>query len=603
MRKRLPAALISVALLLTLAFNTCIPSMGADTGTSPVSSDLLSPGDLNGDGSVDLGDVVLLLQHVLFPDLYPLAAAETSGERYIYKHVVILGVDGGGAFFEQADTPNLDRIFENGSVTYEAQCMYPSISAQCWGSMLHGVLPDYHGLPNGSDAPYPSDSIFPSIFRVVREADPSCSLASFNNWTEINRTILEDGLGIYMDSGSDGVETDKIVAYLEYNQPKLMFVQFDSPDVAGAKGWGSQYYLDTMHTVDSYIGRIYDKMVETGMMEDTLLIVAPDHGGTYLVQPDGTVTGGHGGKSPSEMTIMIAVTGKTVLKGRMGEADTRDIASIVLYALGLDQPDTYTGRIPDGVFPGVEGMERPVYTPPHVVRYAHEGEPTPADGSGKTLFDYVGRNSVAMYMPLDGNVHDAVGTYTVSPVGSLSFTDGYYGQGVSVAEGSIMTGFSPGTSSFSVSCWMNITIYDSDPSIFGNKLWTSGYNRGFVVAYRGKDIKFNLGDGSRRMDVSFDLPSDPFKNGWMPLIFVVDREAGTVGMSVDFGDLQVYEIPDEMKNVSFSTPYGMNFGQDGTGVYPVQLPASLDELVIYSRALTSADIAGLKAYYQGDRAN
>ena len=153
MRKRLPAALISVALLLTLAFNTCIPSMGADTGTSPVSSDLLSPGDLNGDGSVDLGDVVLLLQHVLFPDLYPLAAAETSGERYIYKHVVILGVDGGGAFFEQADTPNLDRIFENGSVTYEAQCMYPSISAQCWGSMLHGVLPDYHGLPNGSDAP------------------------------------------------------------------------------------------------------------------------------------------------------------------------------------------------------------------------------------------------------------------------------------------------------------------------------------------------------------------------------------------------------------------------------------------------------------------
>ncbi|MBP3414090.1 MAG: alkaline phosphatase family protein, partial [Clostridia bacterium] len=87
----------------------------------------------------------------------------TPDDRYVYKHVVIVGIDGAGAFFKNTDTPNLDAIFENGAVTYEAITATPSISAQSWGSLLTGVTPDFHGLDNnitGTNA-YPSDSIFP----------------------------------------------------------------------------------------------------------------------------------------------------------------------------------------------------------------------------------------------------------------------------------------------------------------------------------------------------------------------------------------------------------------------------------------------------------
>ena len=31
-----------------------------------------------------------------------------------YKHVVVIGIDGAGAFIREADTPHFDRIFAEG---------------------------------------------------------------------------------------------------------------------------------------------------------------------------------------------------------------------------------------------------------------------------------------------------------------------------------------------------------------------------------------------------------------------------------------------------------------------------------------------------------
>ena len=55
------------------------------------------------------------------------------------KRVILFGIDGAGTFFEQAETPNIDRIFKEGAVSNRTLTELPSISAECWGSMLHGV--------------------------------------------------------------------------------------------------------------------------------------------------------------------------------------------------------------------------------------------------------------------------------------------------------------------------------------------------------------------------------------------------------------------------------------------------------------------------------
>ena len=66
-----------------------------------------------------------------------------------FSHVIVVGIDGAGSFFKDADTPDFDRIFADGAVTYDALASNPSISAECWGAMLLGVGPEIHKLNNG----------------------------------------------------------------------------------------------------------------------------------------------------------------------------------------------------------------------------------------------------------------------------------------------------------------------------------------------------------------------------------------------------------------------------------------------------------------------
>ena len=202
-------------------------------------------------------------------------------------------------------------------------------------------------------------------------------------------------------------------------------------------------------------------------------------------------------------------------------------------------------------------------------------------------------------MPLDGNVADKVGTYSTSQKDRLDYVSGYYGQGADVKAGSILTDFNPGTGSFSVSCWVKFTAKPDDPCIFSNKDWSKGTNKGFVLSYRGDDIKFNAGNGSSRNDFEFSLPQD-FMNGWMFLVFVVDRNAGTIGLSLDFSYIKTFQLTGALRSATFNGLGGLVFGQDGTGYY-ASLPAIMDEVAIYNKALTSAEIASLKEYYNAQR--
>ncbi|MHB1152963.1 MAG: alkaline phosphatase family protein [Eubacteriales bacterium] len=270
-----------------------------------------------------------------------------------YKHVIVVGIDGAGSFFREAETPVFDRIFQNGAVTYHALASNPTISAECWGAMLLGVGPKVHKLTNSivSSTPYPHDSAVPSLFRRIREAMPDAELGSFCDWNPITYGIVEDNIGVTHDTDRDTVLTTRITEYIKAKKPVFLFIQMDSADGAGHSfGYGSPEHLKRIGEVDVLIGDIYDAVRQTGMLDDTLFCVIADHGGT----PFNGKGAGHGGWSDAEKYVTFAAAGKTVSHCEIEEMNVRDLAAIVLYALNISAPEFceggWTSQIPGGMF-------------------------------------------------------------------------------------------------------------------------------------------------------------------------------------------------------------------------------------------------------------
>ena len=506
-----------------------------------------------------------------------------------YDRVVLLGVDGAGTFFRDTDTPNLDRIFRRGAVSYDVLTAAPTISAECWGSMLLGVTPGIHRLTNSivSERPYNVDSDFPSVFRVIRENDPEAELASFCNWSPINRGIIENNLGVHKETGSDAEITEKICAYMAEHDPKFLFAQFDEVDGAGHRcGYGTRGHLDQITVTDGYVGRIYDAYERRGFLDGTLFLVTADHGGKER---------SHGGLSDTEKYVLYAAAGATVAPGTIGEMEIRDSASVVLHALGYDQPSAWTSRVPSGLFRGVTAGERPVYEIPFAC--AHRTHGRTASPEPSALAQRLGRDRIRAYLPLDGSVRDALGGSPTTQSGKLYFVDGYCGGGVRFDDGCVtLAGFAPEQSSFSVCLWMKTGGAAEDPCLFSNKDWTSGRKSGFVLSLAGGAIRFNAGDGEKRMDASFPLPLD-YADGWVHIALVVDRGADQIRFAYDFGAFTAAEIPPELRDSSFSAFPCLNIGQDGTGNYPHRLSAVLDEFILTDGVLTEEDLAALAELY------
>ena len=519
-----------------------------------------------------------------------------TGSKGGYKHVVIIGVDGAGAFFKNTDTPSCDEIFADQATTYTCLVGMPSMSAQGWGSILHGVLPEYHGLTNDiiKNTPYPTNSPYPSIFKVVREAMPNAELASFVEWNPINIGIVEDGLSVEKGTGgNDGEVTRKILSYLTGKAPSLLFIQFSSPDDIGeAYGFGSAIYLKAISTADAYIGMIYDQLKQKDLLDDTLFIVTADHGGINKT---------HGGNSDAEKYVFLGVAGRTVSSGTIVEAELRDVAAIAAYALGIECPKTWTGRVPAGVFEDVTEAEE--HHEPGEEYRKHQTEPTPALSNMQTLLS--GHNVIA-YLPFDENINDAFGKVQTSQSGTLQYYDAYYGKGVALNNGYVtLKNVKVGTGSFSVAFWLKgspLTPEGADPGLISNKDWQEGKYKGFILSYRGsKDIKFNVGKGETenkyRMDYVRYLP-DNYDTGWMHVILTVDRPSRKVHIYLDFiSDGAGEEIPTFFDNVSFDS-LNLNIGQDGTGSLEYKLPAQMDEFIMTSDVLSEADVAALQAYYE-----
>jgi hypothetical protein len=140
---------------------------------------------------------------------------------------------------------------------------------------------------------------------------------------------------------------------------------------------------------------------------------------------------------------------------------------------------------------------------------------------------------------------------------------------------------------FSVGIWVNTTVNQDDPIIIGDKDWGSGSNPGFLFAQIGNNWKLNVGDGSKRVDISGTNIND---GHWHFLTVTFDRDGEatlyTDGIKNGAKDMSVLG--------SLKSGLAFNLGQDGTGKYQMW-EGKTAGTYIYNYVLTPEEILAIGA--------
>lgn len=270
--------------------------------------------DLNGDGVIGAGDIALASD-----DLKDDIASQAN--IYPYKHVVILTVDGAGTVWDpeymyyttsnsilptKQNSPEvlakrknvyaMDLLNKEFATSYSAQAVTPSISAQNYSSILHGVpwkdVPFEYQVTNDiAGQKYYADfnkeiAKYPSIFKAVNSAFPSRQNAAFAEWTQILNGIIEPDAQV-ISKGSASKESFYDVAnYIKTDDFKNTAVVYMQSDWMDHVGHSTGYYNDTywaeLEQYDDYYKAVVDALKETGEYDETLIITNADHGGMCI---------------------------------------------------------------------------------------------------------------------------------------------------------------------------------------------------------------------------------------------------------------------------------------------------------------------------------
>ena len=276
--------------------------------------------------------------------------AAKAGPRV--KHVVLVGVDGFGAQWIPWDKmPNLRKLRADGLYAV-GRNSFPTSSGINWCTCMNGTVVEVHGYrewnSKAPDVPPPPAALdngkLPCIFHEIKKQDPSAYTVSLYNWDGIGfvHNTNEVDYVKYFAAGSLEQRDDDTMAtalqLLKEKQPKFTYVYQHLPDCYGHKcGWGTPEFTNACVNVDKNLGKLVKCLEETGLRDDTLILLVADHGGEGKK---------HGMALADCFDIPFLVSGPAVKEGfRLREPVLlADAAPTIIAALGYKVPEVWRGR-------------------------------------------------------------------------------------------------------------------------------------------------------------------------------------------------------------------------------------------------------------------
>lgn len=216
--------------------------------------------------------------------------------------VLVIGIDGCRTdALRMADAPSIQGLLAESVYTFDALTVAPTWSGTGWSSMCTGVWPDKHGVTDNSFSGANFEA-YPHFIARTEEYDASLHTASIVHWSPIN-TQINTHCDIEINVPTDLEVKNLAVAYLENNDPDVLFVAFDDVDHAGhSYGFSPTIpeYMATIALTDGYVGEIMETLLARPHFEEEnwMVLLTTDHGGNLA---------GHGGATFEERNVFIIV--------------------------------------------------------------------------------------------------------------------------------------------------------------------------------------------------------------------------------------------------------------------------------------------------------
>jgi predicted AlkP superfamily pyrophosphatase or phosphodiesterase len=269
----------------------------------------------------------------------------------VTDHVVVISIDGlrpDAIAAYKATT--LQRLMHEGRYSLSAQTISISRTLPSHTSMLTGVDVDVHGIHWNSDKTGTFGYVkVPTVFALARDA--GFTTAAVFSKTKFHHLRPPNTID-YIKAPTGKLDrlpwtadhtADAVTGYLDRATPNLLFVHLAETDfVAHTFGWMSSMYGQAVRQTDAAVARILARADQRFGRGGYAVILTSDHGGHDKK---------HGSTDPRDMTIPWIVWGAGVQPGdTLSGIRTMDTAATVLWMLGVNAPQSWTGRAVSSAF-------------------------------------------------------------------------------------------------------------------------------------------------------------------------------------------------------------------------------------------------------------
>ncbi|MCI2430482.1 ectonucleotide pyrophosphatase/phosphodiesterase [Candidatus Acetothermia bacterium] len=235
---------------------------------------------------------------------------------------------------QRAQTPNIDRLWQSGLYSWQAQTVSPSLTLPAVASLFTGLRPERHRVLWNSWMPERGQIAVPTVFDLAHEAQ--ISTAAFVGKRKLQH-LFQPQIPLQIIRGEAGHVLDSALEYISQHRPRLVFLHLSDVDDAGHRhGWMTLQQLRAVERVDQAVGRLMQKLSELEMLKGSVIILTSDHGGHGRI---------HGTDDPRDMTIPWILWTPEIETGQeiARTIYIYDTAATALAALGLTIPEEWEG--------------------------------------------------------------------------------------------------------------------------------------------------------------------------------------------------------------------------------------------------------------------